>query len=185
MSKEQNQVPDTTEDFLRIGNNVLDEATFYEVKQYLYPIVKRRGIMIGSIIAVVVGFILFLMHKQVIGIVLVVFGVMFLMDSLTVKNKAARRAVEQIKHATGKDHCTYTYTFSDTEVQVRCVETGMTEQIPFEVLTRRAETKNTVVLFTKQSRMVIIRKNAIGAQKMEKLLKYLDEKCVNMQEVNA
>ena len=164
---------------MRINNNVLNEGVFYEVKQYLYPIVKRKALILISLALVIIGAILF-RPKILAGAICIVFGVLILLETLTLRNKAARQAVAQIQGAIGKDHCTYTYTFEPEKLNVYCIETKVSENIPYDYFARTAETEHTFLLFTKESRMVIIRKNVIDEKKLEELKNYLSEKCVNL-----
>lgn len=180
MGNDTAKTTETTEVF-RTGNHMLDEATFYEVKQYLYPIFKQRIIMVISIIAIIAGLIFFFNDKLIVGILLIVFGILVLLDALVARGRAVRKAIKQIRQITGKDHCTYTYTFGGDNLQVRCVETNMTEKIPYEDLVRRTETQNTIVLFTKNSRLIVFRKNALAENKIKQMYQVLGEKCPHME----
>lgn len=180
MANDVAKTTETTEEF-RTTNHVLDEATFYEVKKYLYPVFKQKVILIITIIAMIVGVICFAgFSKYIIGILLVVFGLLFFMDALVARGRAVRKSIKQIRQITGKDFCTYIYTFTDKDLFVRCMETNMNEHIPYENLVRRTETKNAIVLFTKESRMIIFRKNALNEKEMKKLIQTVDERCPEM-----
>ena len=63
---------------------------------------------------------------------------------------------------------------------VRCVETNMNEHIPYTNLVRRTETKNAIVLFTKESRMIIFRKNALSEKEKNQMIQIVDERCPEM-----
>lgn len=180
MAKDVVNTNETTDEF-RTSGHVLDEATFYEVKKYLYPILKQKVIMTITIIAIIVGLILFLgLSKYIIGILLIVFGLLFLMDALVARGRAVRKSIKQIRQITGKDYCTYNYTFTEKDLFVRCMETNMNEHIPYTNLVRRTETKNAFVLFTKESRMIIFRKNKLEGKDMEKVIQIVDERCPEM-----
>lgn len=171
---------ETIEEF-RTNGHVLDETTFYEVKRYIFPVFKQRAIITICIIAIIAGFALLLgFDKLIIGILLVVFGVIFLMDAFVAKGRAVRKSIKQIRQITGKDYCTYNYTLGDKDLFVRCVETNMNEHIPYENLVRRTETQNTLVLFTKESRMIIFRKNKLSEKEKEQFLTIVDDKCPEM-----
>lgn len=165
--------------FMRINNNVLNEGVFYEVKEYLYPIVKRKALILISVALLVAGALLF-RPKILVGVICIVFGALVLLETLTIRNKAARQAVAQIQGAIGKDHCTYTYTFEPDKLNVYCIETKVSENIPYDYFARTRETEHTFLLFTKESRMVIIRKNVLDENKLADLKAYLAEKCENL-----
>lgn len=168
------------DDVFRTNGHILDEATFYEVKQYLYPVFKQKVIIAIAVIAMIVGVVLFVTVKPVLGIILVVFGLLFFMDALVARGRAVRKSIKQIRQITGKDHCTYNYALNEKDLFVRCVETNMNEHIPFTNLARRTETKNAIVLFTKESRMIIFRKNKLSEKEKKEMLKIVDERCPEM-----
>lgn len=169
------------DEVFRTTSHILDEATFFEVKQYLYPVFKQKVIMTITIIAMIVGVVCFLaLSKYIIGILLIVFGLLFFLDSLVARGRAVRKSIKQIRQITGKDHCTYNYTLNEKDIFVRCMETNQNEHIPYTNLVRRTETKNTVVLFTKESRMVIFRKNKLSEKEKKEMIKIIDERCPEM-----
>lgn len=168
------------EDAFITNGHILDEATFYEVKQYLYPVFKQKIIMTITIIAIIVGVVLFATAMPVLGIILIVFGLLFFLDSLVARGRAVRKAIKQIRQITGKDFCTYNYTLNDKDLFVRCVETNMNEHIPFTNLTKRTETKNAIVLFTKESRMIIFRKNKLSEKEKKEMIQIVDTRCPEM-----
>ena len=183
MANEVTNNVETKEPVFQTSGHILDEATFFEVKQYLYPVFKQKVVMIITIIAMIVGVILFFTAKPVLGIILIVFGLLFFMDSLVARGRAVRKSIKQIRQITGKDHCTYNYALNDKDLFVRCMETNMNEHLPYENLVKRTETKNTVVLFTKESRMVIFRKNKLGEKEKKELIRIVDERCPVMEYV--
>lgn len=174
------QTETKTEEF-RTTNHILDEATFLEVKKYLYPVFKQKVIVVITIIAIIAGIALFVgFDKLIIGAILVIFGLLFLMDAMVARGRAARKAIKQIRQITGKDYCTYIYTLTDKDLFVRCVETNMNEHIPYENLVKRTETENAIVLFTKESRMIIFRKNALSEKEKNRLIELVDARCPDM-----
>lgn len=181
MSNDVTKQTETKAEEFRTTNHVLDEATFYEVKKYLYPIFKQKVIMTITIIAMIAGVILFLgFSKNIIGILLVIFGLLFFMDALVARGRAVKKSITQIRQITGKDYCTYIYTFNEKDLFVRCMETNMNEHIPYTNLVRRTETKNAIVLFTKESRMIILRKNALSEKEAKIVIEIVDERCPEM-----
>ncbi len=172
---------ETKDEVFRTTSHMLDEATFMEVKQYIFPVFKQKLIMTISIIAIIVGVICFAaLSKYVIGIILIVFGLLILLDSLVARGRAVRKSIKQIRQLTGKDHCTYNYTLNEKDLFVRCMETNQNEHIPYTNLVRRTETKNTVILFTKESRMIIFRKNKLSDKEKKEMLRIIDERCPEM-----
>lgn len=181
MSNDVTKQTEVKAEEFRTTNHILDEATFYEVKKYLYPIFKQRILMVITIIAIIVGLILFAgFDKIIIGILLVIFGLVFLLDAMVARGRAVRKSIKQIRQITGKDFCTYIYTFTEKDLFVRCVETNMNEHIPYSNLVRRTETKNAIVLFTKESRMIIFRKNALSEKEKNHMLELVDARCPEM-----
>lgn len=172
---------DTKDEVFRTTSHMLDEATFMEVKQYIYPVFKQKLIMVITIIAMILGVVCFIgLHKYVIGIILIVFGLLFFLDSLVARGRAVRKSIKQIRQITGKDHCTYNYTLTEKDLFVRCMETNQNEHIPYTNLVRRTETKNTVILFTKESRMIIFRKNKLSDKEKKEMIRIVDERCPEM-----
>lgn len=180
MTNEATGSTEVKEEVFQTKGHILDEDTFCEVKQYLYPVFKQKTVIAIALIAVVAGVVLFFTVKPVLGLVLVLLGVVFFLDAMVARGRALRKAIKQIRQITGKDHCTYNYTLNEKDLFVRCVETNMNEHIPYTNLVRRTETKNTIVLFTKESRMIIFRKNKLGEKEKKEMLRLVDERCPEM-----
>lgn len=174
------QLAEVSDTIMTINNNVLNETVFYEIKKYLYPIVKKKLILIVAIVLAAAGAGV-ISFKLYLGAILLVLAVLIFLEFLTLENKAVRQALAQIQGATGKDHCTYTYVLTDKAIKVRCSETDMREELPLEDFTRTADTEHAYVLFTKDSRMVVVRKDALGAKKLEQFREQIAKLCVNME----
>lgn len=167
------------EQAIRFSNQVMDEGIFQEVKQYMYPADKQKKLFIVSVAAVILGAVL-LRTNIFGGVVVIVIGALVLMEVLMMKNRAPKAAITQIQKVTGKDYCTYTYTLGEHALNIFCVETKVKENLSYEMFTRKTETELAFVLFTRENRLVIFRKDTMGEQRLSQLKKIIEEKCKNL-----